>query len=310
MKSTGFAALFVLAITAPAHASSYDNLNAGIQLYNMGQWKGAVEQFDMALAADDLVPSLRFIAHFDRAQSRMRLSQTGPAIEDYSASLALRPGEAQVLASRASAYAATGKLDQASADLDSAIAARPTLGFLYGMRAELYIKRGEAAKSREDMKTLLALLPERSSGSSGVGIANWIVGQMDDAEKNFSDAVDKKDGHAIYAWLWYALTEVRLGKAMPRRSLPDFDLKNWPGPIVNLFRGKAAPDAVFGAATQGEANMVNGQVCEANFYVGEWLLQHHDQTGAKPLITKAASDCPTEFIEWMPAQMDQAGLLE
>jgi len=308
MKSIGLTALMALTVAVPANAASYDNLNAGIQLYNLGQWTGAVEQFDKALAADDLAPSLRFIAHFDRAQSRMRLSQFGSAIEDYSASLALRPGEVQVLTSRASAYAATGKLEQAAADLDSAIAARPKLGFIYGMRAALNIKRGQTEKSREDMKTSLALLPERDSGSSGIGIANWIVGQLDDAEKNFSDAADKKDPHAIYAWLWYALTEVRLGKAVPRRSLPDFDLKNWPGPIANLFLGNAAQDTVFAAAAQGEANAANGQVCEANFYVGEWLLHHRDQAGARSLIGKAASDCPTNFIEWMPAQMDQAGL--
>lgn len=310
MRSVGLAALIVLSAAAPAKATSYDNLNAGIQLYNAGQWNGAIEQFDKALAADDLVPSLRFIAHFDRARSRMRLLQFGLAIEDYSASLALRPGEVQVLTDRSSAYVTTGKLDQAAADLDSAIAARPKLGFLYGMRAALNIRRGQTDKSREDMKTALTLLPERSSGSSGIGIVNWIVGQLGDAEKNFSDAADKSDPHAIYGWLWYALTEVRLGKAIPRRSLPDFDLENWPGPIVNFFLGNGVRDAVFAAAAQGEAGAIDGQVCEANFYVGEWLLLHHDLAGAKPLISKAASDCPTNFIEWMPAQMDQAGLSE
>ena len=307
MKSTGLAALLALAVAAPASAASYNNLNTGIQLYNLGQWASAAEQFDKALAADDLVPNLRFIAHFDRGVSRMRLSQFGPGIEDFSASLALRPGEVQVLTVRASAYTMTGKWELAAADLDSAIAARPKLSFIYGMRAAINIKRGKTDKGLEDMKTLLSLLPDRASGRV-VGIANWMVGQMDNAEKNFSDAVDKEGSHAVYAWLWYALTEVRLGKTVPRRALPDFDLKTWPGPIVNFFLGNVTQDTVFAAATQGEATATDGQVCEANFYVGEWLLHHHDQAGAKPLISKAASDCPTSFIEWMPAQMDQAGL--
>ena len=47
-----------------------------------------------------------------------------------------------------------------------------------------------------------------------------------------------------------------------------------------------------------------GQTCEANFYVGEWLLLHHDTAGAAPLIHKAAADCPHNFVEWMPAQID------
>jgi lipoprotein NlpI len=308
MKKIALAALLLLGGAGTALASSYDDLNAGIQLYNLRQWKDAIAAFDKALTANDLAPSLQFIAHYDRGRAHLLLAQFDQAIADYSASLTLRPGETQVLLDRAFAYGKTGKLDQAAADLDSAIGARPKLGFLYGMRAVLDVRRGQADKSREDTKTALTLMPQQTSGSRGIGIANWIAGQLGDAEKNFSDAADKKDTHAIYGWLWYALTEVRLGKTIPRRALPDFDLKNWPGPIVNLFLGNGAQEAVFAAATQGEADAINGQVCEANFYVGEWLLQHHDLAGAKPLISRAASDCPTNFIEWMPAQMDQAEL--
>lgn len=305
MKKIALAAL--VALTATANAASYDNLNAGIQLYNRGQWSEAIGQFDQALAANDLAPSLQFIAHFDRGLSHARLSQYDQAIEDYTASLELRPGEVQALIDRALVYGNAGKLDLAATDIDHVIAARPMLSAAYGIRAGLDIRRGQIDKSRDDMKMILKLLPENRRRGNTVGIINWEAGQIDDAEDDFSYEASHGPNN-IYAWLWYALTEARLGKNVPRRSLPDYDLAKWPGPIVNFFLGSTARDAVFAAATQAEAEAAAGQVCEANFYVGEWLLRNHDPAGAKPLITKAASICPGDFIEWMPAQMDRAEL--
>jgi lipoprotein NlpI len=162
-------------------------------------------------------------------------------------------------------------------------------------------------KSREDMKAALKLLPDKTRPNNAFGIIDWEIGATGDAEDNFS--FEASNGpNKRYAWLWYTLTELRLGKSVPRRELPDFDHKAWPAPIINFFLGDATREDVMTAAQQGSPDDVKGQVCEANFYIGEWLLQHHDQPGAKPLMTKAAADCPTGFIEWTPAQMDLAGL--
>lgn len=305
MRVGVFAALMLAANVAVAQGASYDNFNAGIQLYNLGEWDQAIARFDAALAANDLAPSLQFIAHFDRGQSHMALSQYDQAIQDYSAGLTLRPGEVPALVSRSIAYADAGKLDQAAADLDSAIAVRPLLGGSYGMRASLHIKRGEPEKALDDMRTMLKLLPDTQG--TMIGISYWVTGQIDNAEKNFSYVTDRGP-NKIYAWLWYALARVRLGKTVPRQLLPDLDEKAWPAPIVAFFLGKATQDSVFAAAGQGDTKQLEGQLCEANFYTGEWLLQHHDEAAAKPLLAKAASDCPPNFIEWMPAQMDQAAL--
>lgn len=307
MKKVALAALIVTAIAAPAAARSYDDLNAGIQLFNLSQWDGAILALDKALAANDLVPNLQFIAHYDRAWAHFYLGQYDLALADYSASLALRPGESQVLIDRSMTYLNMGKLEEASAGLDAVIAAHPLLARPYAIRATINVKRGQMDKSREDMKTLLKLLPEKTRRGNGVGIINWQIGEVGDAEDNFSYEASHGP-NTVYAWLWYSLAEVRLGKNVPRRSLPDFDKKAWPAPIISFFLGESAQDAVFAAARQGDAGAIKGQICEANFYVGEWLLQRHDPGAAKPLMAKAASDCPTNFIEWGPAQMDAAGL--
>src|ERR1700761_5003460 len=75
MKKIALAALLLTGWAGTALASSYDDLNAGIQYYNRGEWQAAVGAFDKALAANDLVPDLQFIAHFDRGQSYARLGR-------------------------------------------------------------------------------------------------------------------------------------------------------------------------------------------------------------------------------------------
>jgi lipoprotein NlpI len=306
MKKIALVALLLAGGAGMALASSYDDLNAGIQYYNLGQWQPAIGAFDKALAAGDLGPDLQFVAHFDRGQSYARIGRPDAAIEDYSASLQIRPGEVQVLIDRASAYVNSGKLDLAAADLDHVIAARPNIRRVFAIRIAINIRRGQWDKARDDTKMLLKLMPDNARRGIGIGTLDWEAGQITDAEENFS--YEASNGpNKVYAWLWYALTEARLGKSVPRRSLPDADLTKWPGPVINFFLGTADREAVFASAAQADTPAaITGQLCEANLYVGEWLLRNHDQAGARPLIAKAATICPTNFIEWVPAQMDQA----
>jgi|GEM_PF-1718045 len=305
MKKIALAVLLLAGWAGTALASSYDDLNAGVQYYNQGQWQAAIGAFDKALAANDLGPDLQFISHFDRGQSYAWLGRADAAIEDYSASLQVRPAEVEVLFDRAAAYVNSGKTDLAAMDIDRVIVARPALSRAFAVRAVINITRGQLDKAREDMKAVLKLLPDDSRRGISIGIINWEAGKIGDAEDNFSYEADHGP-NKTYAWLWYALAEARLGKSVPRPALPVTDLTKWPGPVINFFLGSAGREAVFASAAQGDTPAaIAGQVCEANFYVGEWLLRNHDPVGAKPLITKAATICPGSFIEWMPAQLDQ-----
>src|SRR5579883_2594535 len=158
VRQIAFAALVAAVLAVPAKAGSYDELNAGIQLYNLGDCKVAIAEFDKALAAKDLIPDQVYIAHYDRGRAHLALSQFDQAIEDYSASLALRPGETQVLLDRSVAYLDAGKLDQAMSDLDRLVAAHPQLATPYRFRSFVHIKRGEIDKGRDDLKMVLKLL--------------------------------------------------------------------------------------------------------------------------------------------------------
>jgi len=302
-----FAALMLAASAAVARGASYDNLNAGIQLHNLGQWNEAIAQLDKAIAANDLVPSLKFIAHYDRGQAHWNLSHYDQALADFTTSLELRPHDAMALSTRAWAFFAAGKFDQATSDLDTLIAVRPQYLSAYNFRAVLNAKRGRLSESVQDLKILLTMIPENESRTLQAGIVAWGAGQIDDAEEKFSWTADRGAGN-IYAWLWNVLANLRQHKEIPRGSPPKFDKEKWPAPIIAFYRGETSQDSVFAAAAKGDEAAVQGQTCEANFYIGEWLLQHQDRAGAAPLVRKAAGECPMGFIEWKPAQLELANL--
>jgi lipoprotein NlpI len=306
MKARTLAALLLLAgSTMSVGAASYDDLNVGIQFHNMGQWKETIFYLDKAIAANDLVPSLRFVAHMDRGVSHHILQNYDLAIADYSAGLALQPRNPLALHRRALAYLTSEKFDLAVADLDTLLAAKPLLSEGYRLRAVANARRREFGKSTEDLKSLVSMRPTSGYGLDA-GIIAWQTGEMTSAQKNFAWAI--RDKQSIYAWLWSALAEARLRKDVPRRSLPTYDKAKWPALIVELFLGERTQESVLTAAAQSNADAVDGRLCEANFYVGVWLLQHQKLAEGAPLIRKAANDCPMDMMEWSPAQMELANL--
>lgn len=309
MKKIAMVAVLISALgMGQASASSYDDLNAGIQFRNLRQWNDEIGAFDKALAAGDLSPDQQYIAHLDRGQAHQLLKQYDLALADYSACLALQPKSAAALFQRAIVYLNGGKLTDAAADLDSLIAVRPMLAPAYNIRAAIDARLGNHARSVADSKMALSLLPDGYGHRNiGTGIVAWQAGRTDVADENFSYAATHDRGN-IYAWLWLALTRIRMGKDVPKDDLPEFDRKSWPTPIVLFFTGDMKQDDVFAATGDGGDEAVQGRVCEANFYVGEWLLQHHDTASAQPMLQKAASECPMNFVEWGPAQVELAGI--
>ena len=98
-----------------------------------------------------------------------------------------------------------------------------------------------------------------------------------------------------------------------------------PAPVVDYYLGKISADAVRAAASKGDAQTQAAQQCEAEFYLGEFVLAQAvgkiDPSGikpdqpdqnlnaldpeavrqAKPMLARAAEICPAGFTERMGA---------
>jgi lipoprotein NlpI len=47
----------------------------------------------------------------------------------------------------------------------------------------------------------------------------------------------------------------------------------WPAPVIRVFLGQLAPDELLAAADDPNPYKKRGQLCEANFFSGEWSLR-------------------------------------
>jgi hypothetical protein len=69
------------------------------------------------------------------------------------------------------------------------------------------------------------------------------------------------------------------------------DLSKWPGPALKLDMGQMTADDVMSAAANASAD-TKWQICEANYFIGEDALFHHQRTLAMARLKAARDGCP------------------
>jgi lipoprotein NlpI len=103
--------------------------------------------------------------------------------------------------------------------------------------------------------------------------------------------------------LWRYLARARSGSPTAAAEL-EIDAEralkqpDWPFPVVELFLGHRTPEATLEASTN------SGNRCEAQFYVGEWLLLQGDRPAAMAALKMAAETCSKTFYEYGLAQAE------
>jgi tetratricopeptide (TPR) repeat protein len=129
------------------------------------------------------------------------------------------------------------------------------------------------------------------------GIANFYAGSLPQALADLGQASKLDPEYAYYA-LWLDILNKRSNvvTGLPR-AISQIDMTKWPAPVIRLFLGQMTPTEVVAAAEDPEANTKKGQVCEANFYSGEFALQRGMKDEAAHLFRLAAADCPRDFVE-------------
>ena len=247
-----------------ASAAAYDDFARGMSANLQDDPALAVTSFSAALAAGDLNPALLPAAYRGRAIAYLRQGQCKSASGDLDEYIRLKPGDVQGLELRGRAHACFGDMRGAEADLSQAISVQSS--------DNLHFARGLVRWRLQDF-----------AGSAG-DFANVIAAQP-------------HNGNAV---LWLELARARGGILDPKigeQDLHNIDSYDWPAPLIKMFIGDAKPEDVTAAALQGDANVVAGHQCEANFYIAEWWLAQKDAVSAKPLLEAAVKNCPKNFIE-------------
>ena len=140
------------------------------------------------------------------------------------------------------------------------------------------------------------------------GNANYFMGRFPAAAADYGRSL-KADPSNIYVALWLYLTSERSeqgGKGELTRNAGALDLFYWPGPVVSLFLGQATAREVLLAAEDPflDEGSQREQLCEAYFYLGEYLLLRGQRNEAAGMFRKALATGAKDFVEYDAAKVE------
>jgi lipoprotein NlpI len=253
-----------------ARAAAY--FNRGNAYLAKAQQDQAIADFDEAIKLDAKKSAP---AYNNRGNAKSEKGDLDGAMEDFSAAIKQNARYASAYFNRANTYAAKGD-EHALKDYDAAIKYNRRNVNAYIARGALLLASGATAKARADMRQAAAL--------------------------------DRRNAYAV---IWHDIAERRAkqkGVLAARNATKGLDMKAWPAPVVQVFTGETKIDAALAAAEIGEGAVKTAQVCEANFYGGEYALISGDRDEAAKLFQAAAKDCPHGFLEGIAAAAELKGL--
>lgn len=130
--------LSVLAGAAPAHATAFSDFNSGIAARNSGQCDQAITYFSSALAAPDLLATLRPVAYFGRGTCYERVRRFSNALSDFDSAIGLDPDYYDAHLERGKCLAFLRRYEQAELDFKELIRIRSDLSSGYAVLGTLY----------------------------------------------------------------------------------------------------------------------------------------------------------------------------
>jgi lipoprotein NlpI len=203
---------------------------------------------------------------------------------------------------------AKGDYDLAIADFSEAIRLDPKYALAYNNRCLARNNKGESDLALADCNEAIRLDPKFTSAYINRGIVSLYAGLLPMALADFNQW-SQLDPKNAYAALWSNIVGKRGN--LPSRlaaAAKQIDMTKWPAPIVRLYLGQFTAEAVLTAADGSAANTKRGQVCEANFFTGEFMLQSGKKDEAAHLFRLAAADCPKDFGQYSAANAELKAL--
>jgi lipoprotein NlpI len=201
-----------------------------------------------------------------------------------------------------------GAYDRAIADFSVSIRLNPNSPVVHDERGFAYFAKGEAARALSDYNTAIRLDPKLGAAFYNRAIANVYVGSLARAVADLKRAIELIPRWArerTYAAVWLELVSQRVKKSSKLAQMAaEIDMTKWPGPVVQLFLGKATVETVLTKAKTPMPYAVPYQICDARFFGGAWDLRHGTIEQAMGLFRQAVAYCPKGSADLAPAKFE------
>jgi lipoprotein NlpI len=259
-----------------------------------------------AIASGALSNENLAITYYNRGREYRLKGDADRAIEDYTQALSLNSLDADSYIARGEAWVIKGDSDRAIADLNEAIRLNPQYAMAYANRARAWRVKYEYDRAIADDSEAIRLNPQDAFSRLARGVAEFLTGRLDTATEDFAAAGRIDPDYRTYAAIWSYMTGERAGnrdRAVNelQAAYPGLEKVAWPAPVVELLLGRSSPDAVFRATAAPDPRARANHVCEANFYVGAYLLSRGSRSDGLAQLQRARNRCPKTFIEYSAA---------
>jgi len=267
----------------------------------IGNFDGAMDDANGALKMKpDLADLLRL-----RGALYLHRRDYVHAMEDFDAAIRLKADSAEAHAQRAEASLLQGHGDAAITDLDLAIGLKPYLAGFYVLRGLCHLESGNTGKATADFDEAIRRAPKDAAAYNGRWLADYRLNRLTEGVSDLRTSLSLRPDQPYQV---LALHLTQLWSKTPDQ--PEFlanaarlDLTKWPGPIVLYYQGNLRQNEVFAAAATAEAAKPLGQTCEANYYVGQYLIATRKADEGRRLLTAARDSCTPDMTEFRLARL-------
>ena len=208
---------------------------------------------------------------------------------------------------KADAELAKGDVPAAVADYDLALEKSPSNADLLLFRGRAHERSLDFARAISDLDRGIEVGPPSVSAFLSRGIAHLYVGALPMARADFANAMALDPTYPAAA-LWMQIARWKAGEDSRLQEDSTLDTTAWPGPVINLFTGKGSIDELTKGAAAADPTTQRLQMCEADFYGGEYLLHHADESRATTWFKRALGECPRGYSGWVGSHAELAGL--
>jgi lipoprotein NlpI len=268
----------------------------GNAYYEKREYGRAIADFTRAI---ELNPNAEQ-AYNNRGNAYDAKGEYEKAIDDYSHAIELDPKSQRAYNNRGTAYTAMGEFARAIADFNRAIKLDPAYAQAYSNRGDTYKAKGEYDRAIADYNRAIELNPQDAIALRQLGAAKFDTGDLKAASGGLLRSLELKDDS--YAMLYRYLARARAGETLAAADLEAssgrLKTKVWPYAVIEFYLGKRSLELTLDIAAKPT------EMCEAQFYIGEWYVLQNKPAEAQAALGKAVETCPKTYLEYASAQAD------
>ncbi len=233
------------------------------------------------------------------ADYKIKTKDYDGAIGDSNHALALEPKNSEALIARGLAKDAKGDHDGAIADDTQAIGLDAKNFLPMHHRAVAEESKGDLAASIADFKRALEIDDTDSDAWIGLGQDYQNTLDFPGALEAYSKAAEIQPDDADYPRLYRELLQLQQGSAPPLfAKLVAGWAEGWTKNLGQFITGGMDETALLKAAETRGDETVNGQKCEAYYFIGAMRLLNGDKAGAKEAFQKSLDTGEQDYYEY------------